>query len=186
MIVISIIFSVISGNIQGLSSSVLEGAGAAVQLCISMAAAICLWSGILEVMRKAGLSEALSRLLRPALKRLFPGVADDPEIMEAISGNVSANFLGLGNAATPLGLRATRLMYQKSGGDTATDDMCKLIVVNTASIQLIPTTIASVRAAAGAKSPFDIVPSVWISSVLSVTAGLIAVFIFRRIERQKK
>lgn len=181
---ISIIFAVFLGRVKELGSSVLEGAGAAVQLCLTMAAAVCLWSGVLEVMRKAGISEKLSGLMRPVLKKLFPESQNDPEIMEAISGNVSANLLGLGNAATPLGIRATRLISAKSNSGTATDDLCMLVVLNTASIQLIPSTVAAVRSAAGASSPFEILPAVWLSSVASVTAGLIAVFIFRRRRRK--
>lgn len=175
----SLIFAVATGRITELGSSVLEGADAAVELCLTMAAAVCLWSGVMEVMQQAGISEKLSKLMRPVLRRLFPSSANDPAIMETISGNVSANLLGLGNAATPLGMKACELMGRNSGG-VATDDMCMLVVLNTASIQLLPTTIAALRSSAGCESPFDILPAVWVTSVVALAAGLGSAFLLRR------
>jgi len=134
----------------------------------------------MEVMRRSGLAELLSRLLRPVLKRLYPSVSGDREIMDSISANVSANLLGLGNAATPLGLEAARRMSRKSPG-TASDALCMLVVCNTASLQLIPTTVATVRSAAGSASPFDILPAVWLASAISVCVGVVACRIFSRI-----
>ena len=133
----------------------------------------------MEVMQQAGISEKLSKLMRPVLRRLFPSSANDPEITETISGNVSANLLGLGNAATPLGMKACELMGRNSGG-VATDDMCMLVVLNTASIQLLPTTIAALRSSAGCESPFDILPAVWVTSVVALAAGLGSAFLLRR------
>ena len=151
----------------------MEGAGAAVQLCISMAGILCLWMGVMEVMRRAGLAQKLARLLRPILKRLYPDFADDTGVMDTIAANVSANLLGLGNAATPLGLEAARRMSKKTPG-VAGNSLCMLVVCNTASIQLIPTTVAGVRMGAGCQTPFDILPAVWLASVLSVTVGICA------------
>ena len=124
-------------------------------------------------MNACGLSAGLARLFRPLLRRLLPKASRDPETLAAVSANVSANLLGLGNAATPLGIRAARRMARGCGG-IASDELCRLVVLNTASIQLIPATIASVRAAAGCETPFDILPAVWLASVLSVAAGLTA------------
>ena len=179
MAAVSLIFAVITGRINELGASVLEGANSAVDLCLTMGAAVCLWSGVMEVMQRAGLSEKLSRLMRPVLRKLFPSSAENSTIMETISGNVSANLLGLGNAATPLGMKACELMGRNSGG-VATDDMCMLVVLNTASIQLLPTTIAAVRSSAGCASPFDILPAVWVTSVVALAAGLGSAFILRR------
>ena len=117
------------------------------------------------------------------LRALFPQVAGDREIMDSIAANVSANLLGLGNAATPLGLEAARRMARKSRG-TASDSLCMLVVCNTASLQLIPTTVASVRAAAGSAAPFDILPAVWLASSLSVGVGVLACKIFSRLWRR--
>ena len=142
----------------------------------------CLWMGVMEIMKRSGLSEGLSRLLRPVLRRLYPDFARDKAVMDSISANVSANLLGLGNAATPLGIQAARLMSRRSPG-RASDSLCMLVVCNTASIQLIPTTVASVRLAAGCETPFDILPAVWLASALSVAAGITAAKVFGRIWR---
>jgi spore maturation protein A len=161
----------------------MEGARAAVDLCVSIAGMLCLWSGVMEVMRRSGLSEQLSRLLRPVLGRLFPEAAGDRRIMDALAANVSANLLGLGNAATPLGIEAARGLAKRSPG-TANDALCMLIVCNTASIQLIPTTVAAVRASAGSAAPFDILPAVWLASALSVCTGILACKLLARVWRR--
>ncbi len=173
MVVLSIVCALATGRGDALSGAALEGAGAAVQLCISMAGILCLWMGVMEVMRRAGLAQKLARLLRPILKRLYPDFAGDNGVMDTIAANVSANLLGLGNAATPLGLEAARRMSKKTPG-VAGDSLCMLVVCNTASIQLIPTTVAGVRMGAGCQTPFDILPAVWLASILSVTVGICA------------
>lgn len=179
MIIASVIWGAASGNLSALSSGILDGAGSAVTLCISICGVTCLWCGVMEVMSECGILSALSRLISPVLVRLFPSCRGNRELRSAISANAAANFLGLGNAATPMGIRAATLM--DNGGGTATDEMCMLIVINTASIQLIPATVAAVRAAAGSASPFGILPAVWLSSVCSVLAGIAAVCVLRRI-----
>lgn len=136
----------------------------------------------MEVLRACGTLEGLSRLLRPVLGALFPAFRRDRPVMEALSANVSANLLGLGNAATPMGIQAARGMAERSPG-VASDELCLLVVCNTASIQLIPTTVAAVRAGAGCQSPFDILPAVWLASVCSVTAGIGAARLFRHLWR---
>ena len=157
-------------------------ASAAVELSVSMAGMLCLWTGVMEVMRRSGLADKLSRLLRPVLRLLFPQAARDRAVMDSISANVSANLLGLGNAATPLGIEACRRMARGSPG-RASDPMCMLVVCNTASIQLIPTTVATVRAAAGSSAPFDILPAVWLASLLSVGVGVAACKLLSRVWR---
>ena len=179
MVILSLIFGLLTGNLDEVSAAALEGAGSAVKLGISMAGVLCLWSGVMEVMNASGLSAGLARAFRPLLRRLLPEAAQDPETLAAVSANVSANLLGLGNAATPLGIRAARRMARGLGG-VASDELCLLVVLNTASIQLIPATIASVRAAAGCETPFDILPAVWLASALSVAAGLAAARLLSR------
>ena len=181
MAVLSILCGLATGRGELVAAAAVEGAQAAVELCVSIAGMLCLWTGVMEIMRRSGLAEGLSRLLRPVLSVLFPQVSGDRGVMDSISANVSANLLGLGNAATPLGIEAVRRMERKSPG-TASDAMCMLVVCNTASIQLIPTT-ASVRAAAGSSSPFDILPAVWLASALSVGVGITACKLFARIWR---
>ena len=150
------------------------GVQQAVDFCLTVGGMICLWSGVMELMRRCGIAAGLSRLLQPVLRRLFPHAARNAQALDALSMNVSANLLGLGNAATPAGVRAAQAMARELRGDTASDELCLLVVLNTASIQLLPVTIAAVREAAGAAVPFDILPAVWVSSLCSVTAGLLA------------
>lgn len=173
MVAVAVVCGLVTGNIDAVASGALEGAAQAVELCLSMTGVLCLWMGVMEIMRRSGLSEKLSRLLRPVLKRLYPDFAGDKKVMDTIAANVSANLLGLGNAATPLGLEAARMMSKKSPG-VAGNSLCMLVVCNTASIQLIPTTVASVRAAAGCDTPFDILPAVWLASAISVVVGITA------------
>ncbi len=171
MILVAILCGLATGQGEAVAAAAVTGASSGVELCISMAGVLCLWTGVMEVMARSGLSGKLSTLLRPVLKRLFPGFAGDREVMDAVSANISANLLGLGNAATPLGLEASRLMARRSPG-VASDGLCMFVVCNTASIQLIPTTVASLRAAAGSAAPFDILPATWLASTLSVLAGI--------------
>lgn len=182
MVVISILCGLATGNGPAVGAAALEGAGAAVDLCLSMTGVLCLWMGVMEIMKRSGLSTALSRLLRPLLGRLYPEFARDREVMDSISANVSANLLGLGNAATPLGIQAARRMSRRTPG-VASDGMCMLVVCNTASIQLIPTTVAGVRLAAGCETPFDILPAVWLASALSVCVGILAAKLLSRVWR---
>ncbi|MBE6940154.1 MAG: spore maturation protein A [Ruminococcaceae bacterium] len=171
MVVLSCVFGLTTGSMDAVGTAAIEGAAAAVELCLSMAGLLCLWSGVMEVMTRCGLADRLARLFHPLLRRIFPRACRDPETLSALSANVSANLLGLGNAATPLGIRAARRMARGAEG-VATDELCRLVVLNTASIQLLPTTVAGLRSALGASAPFDILPAVWLSSLLSVTAGL--------------
>ena len=182
MVLVSILCGLATGNGAAVGAAALEGAGAAVELCLAMAGVLCLWMGIMEIMKRSGLSAGLSRLLRPLLRRLYPDYARDREVMDCISANVSANLLGLGNAATPLGIQAAQKMSRRRPG-VACDGMCMLVVCNTASIQLIPTTVAGVRLAAGCETPFDILPAVWLASALSVCAGILAAKVCARLWR---
>ncbi len=184
MVLLSVIFGLINGRMEAVSSAALEGAGSAIQLCISMAGVLCLWSGVMEIMNRCGLSAKLARAFRPILKALLPNASRDEKTLAAVSANVSANLLGLGNAATPLGMQAARRMAVGQNG-VASDELCLLVVLNTASIQLIPATVASVRSAAGAAAPFDILPAVWLASVLSVAAGLAAAKLMAFLDRRR-
>ncbi|MFQ9600016.1 MAG: spore maturation protein A [Flavonifractor plautii] len=181
MVVVSILCGLATGNGPAVAAAAMEGAAAAVELCLSMAGVLCLWMGVMEVMRRSGLSDGLSRLLRPVLRRLYPEFARDREVMDTISANVSANLLGLGNAATPLGIQAARQMSRRTPG-RASDALCMLVVCNTASIQLIPPRWPRC-AWPRVRRPFDILPAVWLASVISVCAGIGAVKLFGRVWR---
>lgn len=184
MVVLSLVFGLLTGSLDAVANAALEGARSAIDLSISMAGILCLWSGVMEIMSTCGLSASLARAFRPILRRLLPDACRDKETLAAISANVSANLLGLGNAATPLGIRAAQRMARGCGG-IASDELCLLVVLNTASIQLLPATIASVRAAAGCRTPFDILPAVWLASALSVAAGLTASRLLARVRRNR-
>ena len=164
----------ITGRGQALSAGVLQGAQSGVTLAISIAGSLCLWSGVGKLMEKIGVTAFLSRLLSPVLGRIFPSTKKDARLAGSLSANVCANFLGLGNAATPMGIAAVRRLKDPEEPTLATDEMCRLIVLNTASIQFLPTNVAAVRSALGCASPFDILPAVWVSSLLSASMGVLA------------
>lgn len=182
ILAVSVLCSVLTGSGSGsaLAAAALRGAQAGVELAVSMAGAVCLWSGVGRLMEAAGLTDGLSRLLRPLLHRLFPSTEKDPALSRELSANICANFLGLGNAATPMGIRAAKRMKQ---GDTATDELCRLIVLNTASIQLIPANVAAVRSGLGCATPFDILPAVWITSLLSAGLGVTVAWLLGKVWR---
>ena len=177
----SILCSLITENGSALAAATLQGAQAGVELAVSMAGAICLWSGVGKLMEVTGMTDRLSRLLRPLLHRVFPSTKRDAALARDLSANICANFLGLGNAATPMGIQAAKRMKR---GDAATDELCRLIVLNTASIQLIPANVAAVRSSLGCGTPFDILPAVWITSLLSAGLGVTTAWMLGRFSRK--
>ncbi|MBQ3275488.1 MAG: spore maturation protein A [Oscillospiraceae bacterium] len=174
MVCLALLFGSICGNGAAVGAAAMEGAAAAVELCLALAGPLLLWSALGELLRASGLAAGLARCLRPVLFRLYPSAREDPLLAEDLSCNLSANLLGLGNAATPPGIRAATRLRALSGSGDASDELCRLAVMNTASVQLLPLTVASLRAALGAAAPFDILPAVWLASLVSVTAGLLA------------
>lgn len=180
MLLLSISCAIVTGQLGGLTAAAMQGAQSGITLCISLAGAMCLWSGVAKLMEQAGLSKRLGRLLRPVFSRLFPETSRDSTALGYLSANVSANLLGLGNAATPMGIQAVKRMQTLSGKRVASDEMCLFIVINTASIQLLPSTVASVRASLGASAPFDILPAVWLCSICSVSMGILAAKLLRK------
>ena len=177
-LLVSLIFAWLTGRSAPLAASVMEGAQAGITLAVSISGSLCLWSGVGNLMDHIGLTDTLSRLLKPVLHRLFPGTKQDPALTGDLSANICANFLGLGNAATPMGISAAKRMVR---GDTATDELCRLIVLNTASIQLIPSNVAALRTSLGCATPFDILPAVWITSLCSAGLGLAAAWILGKV-----
>lgn len=183
IVLISVIFSSFTGKISNVAAATAQGAQAGITLAISMAGSICLWSGVGHLMDKAGMTGLLSKLLRPVLNRIFPGTKTDAQLSNDLSANISANILGLGNAATPMGIRAAKRMVDRNRPGIATDEMCRLIVLNTASIQLIPANVAAVRSSLGCITPFDILPAVWITSICSAGLGLTAAWVLGKLWR---
>ncbi len=180
---VAVLAAILTGSGGALGGAVLQGAQSGITLVISIAGPICLWSGVGQLMEKAGITGALSRLLSPLLFRIFPTARRNAPLAGSLSANICANFLGLGNAATPMGIRAAEHLAKGAGG-VATDELCRLIVLNTASIQLIPSTVAALRASLGCSSPFDILPAVWVTSLCSAGLGLIAAWALGKLWRR--
>ena len=175
VLLLSLLFGLANGNMAEVTAAALGGGTAAVELSLELLGAMCLWSGLANVAERAGLTELLCSLLGPALKKLFTGAGKEKEALKAVSMNVAANLMGLGNAATPLGIEAMRRLQRANPSPgRASPDMVTFTVLNTASLQLLPTTVAMLRLGAGAQSPLDILPAVWLSSAVSVATGLLA------------
>lgn len=183
IVLISILFAAITGQGSQLAAAIPQGAQAGVTLAISIGGSICLWTGIGKLMECTGATYALSNILRPLLHWLFPGTKTDPHLANDLSANICANILGLGNAATPMGIQAARRMVDPQHPGIATDQMCRLIVLNTASIQLIPASVAAIRSSLGCATPFDILPAVWITSFTSAAMGLLTAFLLGKVWR---
>ena len=180
MFAVSMTFSLISGDVGVLSEGIMDAAGGAVELLLSIAGMLCMWSGFMRIAQDCGLIAKLSRLCAPLLKKLYPDVDAESDAFRCISMNISANLLGLGNAATPLGLNAMRQLRRLHDSDTASDSMLTFVVMNTASIQLLPTMVAALRKSYGSEHPFDILVCVWITSALALTAGLVSARLLSR------
>ncbi len=174
-IIISFFYAIISGNIEKLNSSIFESTSQAIELSISLLGTICLWNGIMQIASKTSLLERLTKFLMPVLKFLFPKLKNNQKIKNEIAMNMVANILGLGNAATPLGLKAMESMQKDNlKKDTLSDSMMMFIVINSASIQLIPTTVIAIRSSLGSENPTQIVLPVWIATFFAAIAGIFA------------
>ena len=182
MIAASVLCAAATGRLGELSSGLLEGASDAVEFSLLLLGSMCAWLGFLRIAEESGLTRLFARCLSPVIGRLFPDYRENQDIQGKICMNLSANLLGLGNAATPLGMEAARRMSRRTPG-VAGDSLCMLVVCNTASIQLIPTTVAAVRMAAGSQTPFDILPAVWVPSALSVLTGITAAKVLAKVWR---
>ena len=178
LMLISIISGFVNGRTGEVSAAIFSGAGNAVTLCISLLGCICLFSGIMEIAQKSGLSKIIAAAQSPMIRLIFPRLDMNSRAAQAISLNITANLLGLGNAATPMGIQAAKRLRR---GRTATNELCRLIVLNTASIQLIPANVAAVRSALGCASAFDILPAVWITSLFSAGLGVCAAWLLGKV-----
>lgn len=173
MIILSFACALMTGRMEQLTLAVNDGAGKAVKVLIEMAGSICLWSGLMAIADKSGISDRIAKLLSPALRLIMPELRPGSPALRAVSANVTANILGLGNAATPLGILAMKEMKKTSLlHDSPDNSMVMFVVINTASLQLIPVTAAALRSAAGSSDPYGILPMVWISSAAALTAGI--------------
>lgn len=180
MIALSVVCAAVNGKLPELSSAVMDGASDAVELSIFLLGSMCAWLGFLKIAEQSGLTRLLAEALSPVIDRLFPDYRDDNELKGKICMNLSANLLGLGNAATPLGLSAMRAMAEKSPGESPSRGMVLFVVINTASLQLLPVNMAAMRASCGSAAPFGILPEIWASSL---GALLTAVTVCKLLER---
>ncbi len=184
MMLTAVIYSIFSGTVSEMSSGLLTGAEQAVRLGISMAGVLCLWSGVVEVMRRAGLMDKLSRLLRLPLGALFPEARKDDSLRGDLAASVSANLLGLGNAATPLSIRACTRLHDTAGHTgIASDSVCMLVILGAGSLQIIPATVAAARASLNAANPFDILPAAWLATAISCATGITGALLLRKVWR---
>lgn len=183
-IIISIIFAILSGNLSELNNSIFESTSTAVNLSITLLGTMCLWSGIMKIASKTSAIKKITNILSPIMKLLFPKLKKNSDIYQEISMNMVANILGLGNAATPLGIKAMKSLQENNNDkNVLTNEMVTLIVLNTASIQIIPTTVIAIRNSLGSENPTAIIVPVWIATICAAVAGIVATKIFIKLGR---
>ena len=172
-IIISFSYAIFSGNLQNLNSSIFDSIESAVNLSITMLGTMCLWSGIINVAANTNIMKMMNKLLKPIVRFLFPEIRGNQKAQNEISMNMVANILGLGNAATPLGLKAMETLQEENKNkQELSNSMIMLIVINTASIQIIPTTIIAIRSSLGADNPTSIIVPVWIATICAAIVGI--------------
>ena len=172
-IIISFIYAFLVGRVDDVNQSIFDSAASAVELSITFLGTICLWNGVMKIVQETRLIEKLTKLLRPIMKCLFPNLKDKDTANKEISMNLIANILGLGNAATPLGLKAMKTMQKENEKkDTLSNSMAMFIVLNTASLQLVPTTVIAIRSSLGSENPSSIILPIWIVSIITVVTGV--------------
>lgn len=180
LIVLSVIVSLFTGKISETATEAMNSAKTAVETVLSILGVMCFWMGLMRIAEESGLIGKFSKVMKPLISRLFKGVKRE-DTKEAILMNITANIFGIGNAATPFGLKAMEKMSEENGGKrTATNDMCLFVVLNTASIQLIPSTLLALRASYGSKDPYIILPTVWITSIVAAVMGIAAAKLFEK------
>lgn len=174
-ILVSFIFSIITGNIENFNNSIFSSCNQAVELTIKLFGTMCLWNGLMRIVQETSLISRLSNMIGPVMKILFPKIKKEDKEYKEITVNIIANLLGIGNAATPLGIKAMQTMQEKNPDkERITDSMALFIVLNTASLQLIPTTVIAVRASLGSTNAVQIILPVWIATITADLAGIIA------------
>lgn len=175
MIIVAIAYGICTGNIDGINEGILDSSKEAITLCISMVGIMCLWMGIMEIAIKAGIITKLSKVVRPVLVYIFPGLKENDKALEYIAANFAANILGLGWAATPMGLKAMKEMKKSSDREdgVASDEMCTFLVINISSLQLVPITIIAYRNQYGSVEPTAVIGPGMIASSISTFVGII-------------
>lgn len=186
-IVISIIYAVISGNVEKLNNSIFESTKNTVEFSLTLLGMTCLWNGIMEIASNTKIIEYLCKLLKPILKLLFPNIDEKSSTGKNVMMNIIANILGLGNAATPLGLKAMNDLQRENKEKTVlSDNMMMLIVLNTASLQIIPTTVLAIRSSLGSQNPSVIIFPVWIATICAAIVGIFCTKILIKITNSNR
>ena len=187
LVIISVLCSVFLGNTEDLSKALVDSGASSIGLIITMAGIICLWTGIMKIAVESGLTSVFAKIFSPLLRPLFPKLDKNSDAFKSISMNISANLLGLGNAATPFGLKAMEQLHTLNNkSDTASNEMVVFVVMNTASLQLLPTTLASLRQSYGSSAPFEIIVPVWISSACALAPALICACTLNSVKRKER
>jgi spore maturation protein A len=183
LLIFSFISAVVTGRVDELSSAVIDGAESAVQLLLRLVSMLCLWGGIMEIGDRSGLTKLFSKIMYPIVALIFPRLRKEKYVLEAVSMNITANVLGLGNAATPLGLEAMRrLQYVNANTEYASDDMIVFVVMNTAAMHIIPTTVATMRGQYGSENPMEIMPAAFLTSFLALATAITVAKIGNRLK----
>lgn len=174
LILISFIFSIISGNVENVNNSIFSSISDVIQLTLTLLGNMCLWCGIIKIIKSTKIIVYLRKLLRPVLNWLFKDAKNNEEAMEAISINTISNIIGIGNAATSSGLKAmNELQNENKNKEKLTDSMVMLMVLNTTSIQILPTSIMAIRASLGSQNPAEIIVPIWISTIVGTSVGIL-------------
>lgn len=185
-IIISFSYAIFFGNLNSLNAEIFSSLENAIKLSINLLGTICLWNGIMQIASKTSVIDKLTSFLKPIIRYLFPDLNKRPKIQKEISMNMIANILGLGNAATPLGLKAMKSMQEENKDkDVLSDSMAMFIVINTASIQIIPTTVIAIRNSLGSENPTSIVFPVWIATICAAISGIVAVKILIKVTKKR-
>lgn len=172
-IIVSFLYSIYSGNIFNINNAIFDSASQTVNLCLTLLGTICLWNGIMKIAVKTSMIEKLTKFLKPIISFVFPEIKNDKKISKEISMNIVANILGLGNASTPLGLKAMESMQEKNiDKKNLSNSMAMFILVNTASLQIIPTTVISIRSSLGSENPTKIILAVWIATITAFATAI--------------
>ncbi len=183
-IIISYAYSLFSGNLEKINNGIFESASSAVELTITFFGTITLWCGIMQIAKDSGLAKRLAKALKPLIKFLFPNIKETDKAHEEISLNIIANILGLGNASTPLGLKAMESLQEKNPRkNTLSDSMAMLVLINTASLQLIPTTVIAIRTSLNSKNPTSIILPVWIATFSAAFAAIVIAKILIKLKK---
>ena len=185
-IIISFSYAIFFGNLNSLNAEIFSSLENAIKLSINLLGTICLWNGIMQIASKTSVIDKLTSFLKPIIRYLFPDLKKRPKIQKEISMNMIANILGLGNAATPLGLKAMKSMQEENEDkDVLSDSMAMFIVINTASIQIIPTTVIAIRNSLGSENPTSIVFPDWIATICAAISGIVAVKILIKVTKKR-